>query len=98
MNLLEKHKDLKIEIHAEIKKKHEYGQIGRLKKRPGLRLYGYNPDEQKVYEVFIETEKTIDLKKDLASTHKSIVNPKHKMLWALNLKNAIRKFNNSFKQ
>ena len=95
MALLEKHKDLKPQQQKEIQKQHEWGIIGRQVKRPGLTLYAYDTEKKEIYVVDIEKKEAIDLKQDVHSTRKAHINPKHPMLWCLNINNAKRKFNNA---
>lgn len=72
-----------------IKKKHEYKLIGSLRYRKGLKLYAINEDEN-VYLVDVLDKKVLDLDKG-AGIKKAVINPNHRMVWALNVKNAIRK-------
>lgn len=92
MSLLEAHKSLKVEQHAPVEKEREYKLIGSQIKRPGQHLYAYNSEKEEVYKVVLKKVDTIDLDKKQASSFRAEVNPKHPMLWAINIKNAIRKF------
>ena len=75
-------------------KNQESKWIGSTRKQKGLTLFAKDPDKNEVYAVPIEKRVALDVtsKKEVA-THKAVVNPNHKTLWALNLKNAKRKLN-----
>ena len=85
-------KTLKIEHKIPVEKKQEYKMIGRAFKRRGQYLFALNNTTNEVYKVPIQKVDTIDIQKKDASTNKAVINPNHKMLWAINLKNAKRKF------
>jgi hypothetical protein len=89
---LDKDKDLKIEHRVNAEAKHEYKQIGSTKYIKGLKLFALNRETLEVYEIPIKTKKVIDLNEKSHSVNRIEINPKHPMIWALNMKNAIRKF------
>lgn len=60
------------------------------RKQKGQTLFAFNPDDNTVYKVEIEKESVIFKKKEKI-IYKAQVNPKHPVMWALNLKNAKRK-------
>lgn len=91
---LEPHKNLKIEHKIEAKKKQEFKLIGSQRKRRGQKLFALDKEKLEVYEVEIQRKEAVDLTSKRRTSHKAVVNPKHPMLWAINRKNAIRKFNN----
>ena len=94
---LDPHKDIKIESKIQAEKKQEFKQIGRTIKKPGQHLFALNIDNNRVYKVEVQQVKTIDFEKTDVSPNKAVVNPNHPMLWAINLKNAERKFSKNFK-
>ena len=91
--MLDRHNLLKIEHRVDVKKKQEYKLIGRHIKKPGQHLFALNTDTKEVYKVELQKINTIDINRKNVSTSKAVVNPEHPMLWSINLKNAIRKFN-----
>jgi|TARA_Y100000310_G_C20704425_1_gene834090 hypothetical protein len=91
---LDSHKNIKVEHRIEAEKKQEFKLIGSQRKRRGQKLFALDRDNLKVYEVEIQRKEVAELNKKLKTTHKAVINPKHPMLWAINRKNAIRKFNN----
>ena len=95
MKELEGHKNLKIEHRIQAEKQREFKLIGRQLKQKGQKLYGFDTLKNTVYEVEIQKQEVIDIQKNKVSSNKAIVNPNHPMLWAINLKNAIRKFKNN---
>jgi hypothetical protein len=82
------------------KKKHEYKFLGTHRKpHANSKLWaydpdsGYTPDQENVYEIKIMVKEAYDIVKDKdRATQKADINPKHIMIWAINKKNAIRKF------
>lgn len=87
------HEKLKIEHRKEIEKKQEFKHIGNIKKKKGQFLFAMNPDTFEVYKVELQTKIFFDVsKKKEVGTHKAIINPKHPLMYALNEKNANRKF------
>lgn len=63
------------------------------KYRKGLKLFAIDFQKMRIYEVGIQHRKDFVVgsnKKDSSRT--ADINPNHQHLWALNLKNAIRKF------
>lgn len=89
---LDPHQNIKVESKIQAEKKQEFKQIGRTIKKPGQHLFAYNTETSKVYKVEIQQVKTVDFTKTDCSPSRAIVNPNHPMLWAINLKNAERKF------
>lgn len=78
-------------IQAELKKQHEYKLLGTGKKRNGLKLFELDMATGKIREVPIESRKTYDPLHRVAK-NKAVINPNNMYLWALNAKNAKRKF------
>lgn len=91
---LDPHKNIKIEHKIEIKKKQEFKIIGSQRKRRGQKLFALNKEKLQVYEVEIQRKEAVDITSKRQTSHKAVINPNHPMLWAINRKNAIRKFNN----
>jgi len=90
---LDVHSNIKIEKKIVSKKKQEFKFLGSCKKKKGQKLYACNTDNFEVYEVEIIKRTTFDvMAKKEKSTHKTTVNPNHPHLFALNKKNAVRKF------
>jgi len=85
-------KDIKIEHKVSVEKKQEFKIIGRTINKRGMFIFAYDPDKKEVYKLDIQKRKTINFKRKDASYKRAFVNPKHKMLWAINKKNAERKF------
>ena len=82
------------EVHQEMTKKQEFKHIGSTRRKKGLKLFAKNPDNSQVYEVTVNHRKVIDMtSKTDKGAYKAVVNPSHKTLWAVNMKNALRKFN-----
>jgi hypothetical protein len=81
------------EVVSPVKKKHEYKIIGSTKQKKGLSIFGMDEDRN-IYKVEILDKKTLDLSKGQngAGTKQAIINPTHNHVWALNKKNAIKKF------
>lgn len=78
-------------------------QIGSTRMRKGgLSLYGLNNETGEIYKLKIRDKgkKELGMKKNSKGNFiregkfKADVNPNHKLIWALNLKNAYRKFAN----
>lgn len=91
--MLEPHKNINIKHRVEAEKQREFKLIGSHRKKRGQKLFALDKEKLKIYEVEIHRKEVLDLTKKVKTTHKAIVNPKHPMLWAINIKNAIRKFN-----
>ncbi len=74
--------------------KQEYKLIETVSRRPGLRLYAYNRNEDKILEVAVESRKLLKLSfngKDLdrgESYQKSVIDPRNDHFECLNLKSA----------
>lgn len=76
--------------------------VGSTKYRKGLKLYGLDGETGRVYLVEIEENTGLDSSAPItpegninkAGKYKAEVNPDHKLLWALNKNNALRKFAN----
>ncbi len=81
------------EDRQEITKKQEFKRIGSTRKKNGQHLYAKSNETGNVYRVPIETRTEFHVGKGEQGTHKAVVNPNHKTLWALNMENALRKFN-----
>lgn len=63
------------------------------KYRKGLKLFAMDPIKKRIYEVPIEKRKDFDVaSNDEKANYKATIDKNHPMLWALNLKNAVRKF------
>ena len=78
--------------HSEIKQKQEFKYLGATRKRKRLKLFALNHDTGEVYEVKLEVRKAYDVTtKRENSIYKAVINPSHKPVFALNLKNAKRK-------
>ena len=90
--MLEKHKDLKIVHQVKIKKQQEYKRIGSTRRKKGQFLFAYDPELEKVYKIEVEKISIIDIDKENVGTHKAKINPAHPMIYAINYKNAVRKF------
>lgn len=77
---------------VELPKKNEF--LGSSKRKRGQYLFGYDPDTNTVYKV--KTEKVIELdpyfEVEVQRVTRAHVAPTHKLVWAINYKNAIRKF------
>ena len=85
-------KEIKIEHRVEIEKKQEFKLIGRTVRRKGQFLFAFNDTTNEVYKVPVQKINIVDFDNKNASTHKAVINPEHKMILAINLKNAQRKF------
>ncbi len=86
---------IKSESEIQVKKrvKHEYKFIGRLKKRKGQTLFAMDNETLEIYKVKIQQKKAFDITKDKEiSSYKAQINPSHFLMYALNFKNAQRKF------
>ncbi len=96
MDILNAHKK---EVHegvvVEAKRKQEYRMLGSSRKpHKNSILYALNHNTGEIYPVKISTKAAINMQGSQRVTYKSRaeVNPNHDMLWALNEKNAERKF------
>lgn len=67
--------------------------IGKLRKRRGQTLFSLNIESGEVSKVKVEIDTNIVGKNgnDVVN-YKASINEKHPLIWALNLKNAVRKF------
>lgn len=84
--------EIRTESKQEKKQKQEFKFIGSMRKRRGHKLFGLCPDKG-AYEVEIKDKKTFDMsKKNEHGQFKAVINPNHSMVFALNIKNAKRKF------
>lgn len=84
-----------IENHELENQQQEYKFIGQIR-RPhlGMKLWAINFETKEVYEVDIPKEIHYDTKTGSTKTTSNLKLPKDTMLtWAINKKNAIRKFN-----
>lgn len=89
---LDVHKDIRIESKIQTKKKQEFKQIGSTQRKRGQFLFALDPDTNIAYKVDVQKVTIADFTKSDASSHKAVINPNHPILWAINLKNAQRKF------
>ena len=97
MDRLEVHSNIKIESKQEIKQQQEFKHIGAGRKRKGLTMFAFNYDEQKIYAVKLEKKTVFDVtKRREVAMYKAVINPNHPHLYAMNMQNAIRKFNKLF--
>ena len=84
---------IKIESETQHEKKQEFKHLGSGTKKRGMFLFGLNTDTLEIYKVKVEKKKHFDVtKKKESATNKAVINPNHKFLYAINLKNAKRKF------
>lgn len=90
-------KSVKIEQKIVFEKQQEFKMIGRTIHKKGMVLFAYDTDKNEVYKVNIEKKKTISYTKTKGSHLRAYVNPAHPMLWAINQKNAARKFKKNLK-
>jgi len=111
MKELEGNNALPVHLGTEIvaKKKVEYKFIG-FERRPykNARLFALDIDSKdgRVYEIIIENKKSVavkefnqKMKKDkIIAIHKATVNPRHPMVWALNINVAVKKFRKAIKK
>lgn len=96
---LDVHNNLKIETKAEIIKQHEFKYIGSSRHRKGLTMYAFDIENRQIYVVEITKKVIFDITKKKEIAHlKAVLRPKHLHIYALNLKNAIRKFTRMLKQ
>lgn len=94
----------KDKAHLEVKaeEKVEYKQLGATRRRKGLNLYALDNETGKIYVIEVEDKKEVDLTAAFTEDQgvkrtgkfKAHVNPDHKLMWALNKKNALRKYAN----
>jgi len=90
---LDQHKSLKIEHKIPVEKQQEFKFIGTGKKRSGQYLFAMNNETFEVYKVKLEKRKEFNVvSKTEIAINKAVVNPNHHFLYAINLKNAVRKF------
>lgn len=83
------------EIRVDAEKKLEYKLVGATRRRRGLKLFALDSTSGAVYEVAVEDKKTLDLTDDKGvGKFQANIHPDHKLLWALNISNALRKFYN----
>lgn len=83
----------KIEERKQVEKQQEFKFIGAVEKKRGQSLYAKDNETNEVYKVIIEQRKVFDTTKDKeVSTYKATVNPNHLYAFALNIKNAQKKF------
>lgn len=84
----EQHEERKAAQHKQLK------FIGRAKKKKGCNLYGKDRATGDVYEVqFIKNIIINGLTKKMSNQYKATIAPDDHYTWAINMKNAIRKFN-----
>ena len=76
--------------------------LGQTKRpHPGMKLWGFDPISGQVYQVHISSKKVVTLNIGTSvvqdtGTHQATLHNDHRYLWAINPKNAIRKFRKSF--
>jgi flagellar biosynthesis/type III secretory pathway chaperone len=88
---------MKIESKAEIKQQQEFKHIGHGRKRKGLIMYAFDYDKQTIYPVKLVKKVVFDTtKNNEVAMYVAFINPNHPHLYAMNLKNAIRKFEKMF--
>lgn len=97
MAKLDVHTNTRIEERKQFEKQQEFKHVGSGRRKPNQTLYAINTDTMEIYEVEIAKKTVFDVskKKEVCSL-KAVVNPKHPHLYALNKKNAKRKFNTRF--
>lgn len=88
----------KIVDQVKQEKEQEQKKLIRTKYRKGLTLFGLDPDTMNVYEVKVEEEKVAVFGEEPIVKRNAKVNPAHKYIWAMNEKNAHRKFGNMIKK
>lgn len=85
----------KIAVNTKDKRQQPQKKIHIGKYRKGLKLFALDIEKQEVYEVVVENQTDFDLSKARkVSSYKASINPKHPIMWCLNIKNAQRKFVN----
>ncbi|SOC79833.1 hypothetical protein SAMN06296241_1370 [Salinimicrobium sediminis] len=89
-----------IAVIVEQQKKKEQHQKKALTARykKGMFLFGLDPDTLNVYQVPVEEKKTFVIGDEGKSERKASIHPSHLYVWALNEKNAHRKFRNIVKE
>ena len=94
---LDAHKKHDITINQKKEVKQEYKFIGTLKKRKGMFLFALNTDNLTVFKVELHERKVFDVQnKNEKSFYKAYINPKYPLVYAINIKNAKRKFKKKF--
>ncbi len=84
---------IKIEHKQQKEDQQEYKFIGSSIKKRGQFLFGLDIDKDEVYQIRLEVKKEFDITKGMEVGHYQVtVNPTHPLLYASNLRNAIRKF------
>lgn len=81
----------KQEIQAEKQAEVKFLGAGR-KPHAGMKLWALDKEKLEVYEVIILTKKVLKMDGKEKGTHKATVNPQHPTVWAMNGKNALKKF------
>jgi len=90
---LEKHKDLKIENKVIIEKNVVYKQTGSTAPKRGQFMFAWDTDKNEAYKVVLEEKTAYNVSEEKGvGKYNAKINAKHPMLWAINLKNATRKF------
>jgi hypothetical protein len=83
----------KIESRVQYEKKQEFKHLGAGTKKAGMFIFGLNPDTLEVYKVVVIKKKHFDItKKTETASNKAVINPNHRFIHSINLKNAKRKF------
>lgn len=81
------------EISIKKKKQQEFKFLGSSKRKRGQFLFAYDPDKNLVYKVDVVIRKEFNpFEKKEVGQYKVVLDPRHKMLWSINHKNATRKF------
>jgi len=93
--MLEEIRDLKpqVEVTQEKEIKQEFKFLGSARRKKGQNLYSWNPLTGEVVQVNLTRRIAFDIsKKQEQGNFKIVINPNHPLLWALNQKNAEKKF------
>lgn len=82
-----------IEHRKQIEKQQEFKFLGTAVKKRGQKLYAFDTTSEEVYEVQVQERKILEInKKNQTGKWRAVINPKHPMLYAINKKNAVKKF------
>lgn len=89
----------KIEHKQQKEKQQEYKFIGSSTRKRGQFLFGLDIDKNEVYQIHLVAKKEFDITKHREVGHCQVtVNPTHPVLYAVNLKNATRKFKKRYEE
>ncbi len=96
---LENHKKQNTVIEQKKPVKHEYKFIGSVINKKGCFLFALDIDNNIVYKVDIQQKKVFhtDKKREIGK-YIAHINPKHPLLYAINIKNAVRKFSKKYNE